>query len=110
MDPQAASPTRSSKPCRSRVHRRATLDPAPQADAGGGHSHSTGGWWRARRWELGKDAIIALLVLLGAMYWDDQLADRQDRLARQLANRQDGLAREQADRAEVLETRGSFGS
>ena len=67
-------------------------------------------WWSAHRAEVIKDTIIALLVFLGAIFWDGRLADRQDRLARELADRQDQLAREQADRAEVLETRGSFGS
>ena len=75
-------------------------DSAPATDdADGSHSRSVSRrwrsmrrWWRANRAEVGKDAIIALLVLLGAFYWDDRLADRQD-----------GLARDLADRAEVLE-------
>ena len=80
----------------------------PADDAGGSHSGSPmSNWWHAHRGALGREALIALGVgialLLGAFYWDDRLADRQDRLARQLANRQDLLAREQADRAEVLE-------
>ncbi len=79
----------------------------PVDDARLRRSGSTGGWWSMHRGALGREAIVALGVgtalLLGAFYWDDQLADRQDRLARQLANRQDRLAGEQADRAEVLE-------
>lgn len=82
-------------------------DSGPGMDAGSSHSDFRSSWWHAHRGALGREAIIALGVgialLLGASYWDDQLADRQDRLARQLANRQDRLAHEQAHRAEVLE-------
>ena len=78
-------------------------DSVSRADnAGGSHSRSMGGWWRswwrAHRGAFGRDAIVGLVVgiflLAGAMFWDDRLADRQDRLARDLADQQNELARE----------------
>ena len=47
--------------------------------------------------------LVGILLLLGAMVWDDRLAERQNRLAADIADRQDRLAREQSERAEILE-------
>ena len=76
------------------------------------------GWWRVRRGDLVKDALISVVVgvllLFGAWWWDAKLqerqdaletaiANRQDDLAKAIADRQDDLARDLANQAEVLE-------
>jgi predicted negative regulator of RcsB-dependent stress response len=64
-------------------------------------------WWRAHRGDLAKDLIIGVVVgvllLLGAMWWDTKLVDRQNDLAKAIADHQDDLAQDLANQAEVLE-------
>jgi uncharacterized protein YjbI with pentapeptide repeats len=64
-------------------------------------------WWHTHRGGLAKDLIIGVVVgvllLLGAMWWDAKLVDRQNGLAKAIADRQDHLAQDLANQAEVLE-------
>ena len=64
-------------------------------------------WWHMHRGDLAKDLIIGVMVgvllLLGAMWWDARLVDRQNDLAKAIAGHQDDLAQDLANQAEVLE-------
>jgi uncharacterized protein YjbI with pentapeptide repeats len=67
----------------------ATYLPAGASDAAPGNRGAVLSWFDRQRDDLIRDALVGLVVgivvLLGAMWWDNQIADRQEGLTRELA-------------------------